>query len=126
MVRGRAGTAAVAVQLEPARSSGQEDKRDRRGRRHSPLLRLPTLLLGVLVLALLLYGMQLTGAFTVADRASIDTTAAQQPAAGQVQPGGGLDLAALGRKHLLSRFASQLNASDPLPEYPRPQMQRAR
>ena len=37
-----------------------------------------------------------------------------------------LDLEALGRKHMLSRFAEGLNASDPLPEYPRPQMQRAR
>ena len=37
-----------------------------------------------------------------------------------------LDLAALGRKHMLSRFAEGLNTSEPLPEYPRPQMQRAR
>ena len=37
-----------------------------------------------------------------------------------------LDIETLGRSHLLSRFASRLNASAPLPEYPRPQMQRPR
>ena len=34
-----------------------------------------------------------------------------------------LNLAKLGRTHLLSRFAADLNASAPLPEYPRPQLQ---
>ena len=44
----------------------------------------------------------------------------------QPEPPPVLDIEALGRTHLLSRFASQLNASAPLPEYPRPQMQRPR
>ena len=48
----------------------------------------------------------------------------QRTASAQLPPR--LDLAALGRKHMLSRFAEGLNTSEPLPEYPRPQMQRAR
>ena len=53
-------------------------------------------------------------------------TASPQLRLDNTQPPPRLDLAALGRKHMLSRFAEGLNASEPLPEYPRPQMQRAR
>ena len=42
------------------------------------------------------------------------------------QPPPVLDIEVLRHAHLLSRFATQLNASAPLPEYPRPQMQRPR